>query len=202
MALEQMKVRIKGTVPIMLHNIQLSIPTNPYAKLLASLTKKRGKTDQIFEEIARIEWEGGLYLRDGVVVIPARNFDRSLEEAAKKHRKGRSYKSGVIILEEFFPLDYVGPKIKISQSSGQIPNPELDKYFDRYKSQESVGVDRKRVLRTRPIFEGWSFEATICFDNTVIDDRDILSILSTAGQIIGLCEKRPRLGRFEFEKVE
>lgn len=202
MSMAELKVRCTGIagLPLLMHNQSLANPMDRYVKALKPLTSKRNKTDEDLIEIARIEWEGSLYLRDGVVVMPADNLDKCLEQAAKKTKNGPKYKVGVMMAEDYFVLKYRGPQIKVKETE-EIPIAELDKYFEALRHQQLVRVGQQRILRTRAIFHDWSFEPTIMYDPQVIDLRNLISILADAGKFIGLCEKRPRLGRFETEKM-
>ena len=59
-----MKVRlsIEGTAPLLMHNIRLADPLNPIAKAMKAISSKRKKTDDDLAQLARLEFEGGLYV--------------------------------------------------------------------------------------------------------------------------------------------
>lgn len=57
-----------------------------------------------------------------------------------------------------------------------------------------------RVMRTRPIFRSWSCAVDIDFLPDQINQRDIVEFVEVAGRIIGLCDWRPKFGRFEIER--
>lgn len=198
--MKELCFKLIGTVPLLMHCNRMANPLDIYAKIMKPLTGKRKKTDEDYGEIARIEWEAGLYLKDGVVGLPSENIDRCLWDASKKTKSGKQYKAGCIISEDWLPLDYSGPKIKINNNN-EIPVSELDKYFDRFKHQGMVKISNQQVLRTRPIFHDWSLTFHIMVDEQVLDERSVDNIVQTAGRYIGLCEKRPRLGRFDVEKI-
>lgn len=198
--MKEVKFKATGVVPLLMHSNRASNPLDAYAKYMKPLQKKRNKTDQDYMEIARVEWEAGLYLHDGIVAIPAENLDRCLWDAAKKTKSGKLYKSGALISEDWIPLDYRGPKIKIKQN-GKIPLSELDDFYNHFSHRQMVKVSGQQVLRTRPIFHDWSFTFNIMIDEQVLDERTMERIAETAGRYIGLGEKRPRLGRFEVELI-
>lgn len=60
--IETMKLRLTGIAPLLMHDNKAANPLNPYAKAMKALTGKRKKTDDDLAEIARIEWEAGLYI--------------------------------------------------------------------------------------------------------------------------------------------
>jgi hypothetical protein len=164
------------------------------------LTAKRRKTDQDYMEIARLEWEAGLYLKDGIVVMPGQNIEAMLLKAAKKSKNGVKYKEGAMVSDDYCPLSYKGTKIKVQQN-GEIPNPELDKFYEANMHQALVKVGTSTCLRTRPIFHEWSLEFTLMIDEAVFDERTIMQMVKDAGAYVGLCENRPRMGRFEVQKI-
>lgn len=198
--MKELKFKVTGVVPLLMHSNRAANPLDVYAKFMKPLQKKRNKTDQDYMELARIEWEAGLYLHDGIVALPAENLDRCLWDAAKKTKSGKLYKSGALISEDWLPLDYRGPKIKIKQN-GEIPLTDLDGFYDRLSHQQMVKVSSQQILRTRPIFHDWCFKFSIMIDEQVLDERTMVKIVETAGRYIGMCEKRPRLGRFEMEAI-
>ena len=61
-----------------------------------------------------------------------------------------------------------------------------------------VGVEKRRVLRTRPrVPSGW--ETTHYFEllDDVIDPRDLAPIFERAGRLVGVGDWRPKFGRYE-----
>jgi hypothetical protein len=198
--METLKINVVGITALLTHNNQTANPFNEYTKKLAPLTAKRKKTDEDYREIARLEWEAGLYLEQGKVVIPARCIEATLWNGAKKTRNGVKFKSGVLVEDDFMPLSYDGPVITTNGGVG-IPNPSLDKFYDKFKYQALVKVGPQTILRTRPIFQNWSFKVSLTYDPTVIDERTLISIAEDAGRLVGLCDNRPRMGRFMVERA-
>jgi hypothetical protein len=196
--MNEITVKLVGISPILIHNNQGASPISPYAKAMKPLTSKRNKTDADYMEIARVEWESGLYLYDGVVAIPARCLERCFWEGSKKSKNGKNYKSGCMVVDDYHPLAYKGTFIKVKNGK-EIPNTDLDKYYEEHSHQDMVKVGGNQVLRTRPIFHDWSLTTRLLFDENVLDERTLRGILEISGRLIGLCEQRPRLGRFEIE---
>lgn len=198
--MKELGYRLIGQTPLLMHNNNMANPLNAYTQHMKPLTAKRNKTDQDHMEIARVEWEAGLYLHDGVVALPAENIEACFLRAAKRTKNGQKYQSGAMVAEDWYELDYKGPKIKVNNTN-TIPNAELDKFYDTYKHQCMVKVSNNQVLRTRPIFHEWSLLVTILIDEQVFDERTMTAIIEDAGRFVGLCEKRPRLGRFAVERI-
>jgi len=200
--IEELKFKLTGTTPLILHNCRTANPLDPYTQAMKPLTSKKKKTDIDYRELARIEWEAGLYLQGGVVVIPAQNLDACFQNAAKHFKMGEQYKRGAQVSEIYIPLQYKGPKIDIGNGHESIPIEALNKHYDRYKCQDIVNVKKNKVLRTRPKFEDWSLSVTIQIDKSIFDNRSIVDIVTVAGQYVGLCEHRPRMGKFEVEIIQ
>ena len=66
-----------------------------------------------------------------------------------------------------------------------------------YVDVRGVKVSTSKLMRYRPIFRQWSFDATITINDKVLEERDVVKALTDAGQLVGLGDYRPRFGRFE-----
>lgn len=183
---EQMEVRIKGIAPLIVHNGHLANPLNPIVKKMKEVSKKRNKTDEDLERLAELEHFGGLYLDEKErPIIPGEVIESLLIAGAKKHKMGPKAKSG-IICEGLFPILYDGPK-----------TPEGLFRDKNFVDSRLVKVGQARVLRTRPIFKDWACEFIVNFLPSQLNERDIELFIDTAGIEVGLCDYRPRFGRFE-----
>ena len=109
MAWSQLAVRIRGTVPLLMHSGQLANPLADITKQVKKVSGKRAKTDADHEELARLEWLGSLYLRDGRPCLPGMNLEKALVEAARKSKRGKQAMAGILCPEDAF-LEYEGPK--------------------------------------------------------------------------------------------
>ena len=70
MSYQRMKFRLTGVSPLVKHNGRLANPWDPMAKALKAVAGERAKTDADFEELARIEFLGGLYVCENGPCIP------------------------------------------------------------------------------------------------------------------------------------
>lgn len=193
--------RLIGTNALLIHSNKAANPLSKEAKTMKPLQKKKNKTDTDYAEISRVEWEAGLYLHGGKVVIPARNIEKCFVMGARKSKNGKEFEGGVFVDIDNCPLSYKGPAIKTSNENGIFPDPELDKFYPEHNWKEMVKVSRQQILRTRPIFYEWSLDVPVLYDESILDERTLQSCIEAAGRLIGLCEKRPRLGRFEVESM-
>lgn len=198
--MQEQKFKATGLTAIITHNNHLANPLNRYSQALKPLTSKRNKTDQDHKDIARIEWEGGLYMHEGIIALPARIIDKAMHNAAKKNKNGVKYREGAMVVEDNIPLSYRNPIIKVKEN-GEIPNRALDKYYPTMHIQNPMGVGRSLVIRTRPIFYDWTFEFAVMYDESILDKRTIVEIAETAGKLCGFCEDRPRSGRAEIVPI-
>src|SRR5947207_12190936 len=80
----------QGTSPLLMHNGRLVDPLDPIVKKIKEVSSKRVTTDQDHEDMARLEWLGGIYF-DGSVgpSIPAPNLMKCLIEGARLTRNGK-----------------------------------------------------------------------------------------------------------------
>jgi hypothetical protein len=198
--MKEMKLKITGVAPLLMHDNKGANPLSKYAKGMKKLNGVRGKTPEQYEELARLDWESGLYLHHGTVKMPARCIEKCFLMGARKFKKGKQYESGVFLEEDFCELDYAGTKIKVLDNK-EFPTPELDKYYEEHNNIQMVKVGTAQIPRCRPIFHDWSFECTLLFDPSIIDDDTLLDACVTAGRLVGLLEQRPRLGRFTVEAL-
>lgn len=173
-----------------MHNEQLSDPLNKWAKLLREISKKRNKTEDDLVEMSRREWFGGLYFDDNIGPhVPERCLERMLRDAAAKSKRGKDVVAGLMVVDPA-KLEYKGPR----------GADDLWKAGD-YVLRASVGVGQQRVIRSRPLFRDWSLTFVVNYDETVLEASDIDGFVGVAGRLIGLCDWRPKYGRFNLEKV-
>lgn len=200
--MKELIIRLTGTVPIMLHSNQMVNPLNRYTKVIKPLTGKRKKTDEDILEIARIEWEAGLYVDKEMIVVPGRCLDATFREGAKRTKEGKKWIQGAMVMDDSCLLEYKGKNSHKFTPSDEIPNPKFNELFKTNCNIDMVKIGQQTILRARPIFYDWSLDVTIAFDEKVFDQRGIESLVAQAGQYVGLCERRPRYGKFDVEVVE
>jgi hypothetical protein len=183
-----MKVRLtlEGTAPILLHNVRLANPLDAYARAMKEITGKRKKTDEDFERLARIEFEGGLYFAEGVgPYLPGANIEKCVVEGARITKQGKQVERGVFIIENESPLIYDGPRTVEELWKGG------------YWSTMAVKPQgRSTVMRTRPMFRQWLVETTAELDPGMLNLDGLRAIVHDAGGMVGIGDYRPRYGRF------
>jgi len=148
------------------------------------LSSNRKKTDDIHEEMARVEWFGGLYTGDdGEPCIPSDNLTACIQAGAKKSKLGKQFSAGVYVND--------GPR-----------DPEALWEDKRFVSRKSAKVGTSRIIRTRPIFHNWTATFTLTFDPELVNQEQVEKALEDAGIQCGVGDWRPRHGRFRVDSVK
>lgn len=182
----QFRITLEGTAPLIMHNVRLADPLDPIARQMKTITGKRKKTEADHEEIAHLEFMGGLYYDDEVgPYLPGENVQRCLVDAARITKAGVQVTRGVFVTSMVNPLAYGGPR-----------NPEELWADDRFRLTRPVVVQRSKTMRTRPIFIRWAADVEGELDDEVLNLSELEQIAGTAGRMIGLGDWRPRYGRF------
>lgn len=184
---------LTGVTPLLMHNERLANPMDPAAQRLKALTGKRKKTDEDLRELARAEFDGGLYIDPKTgPFVPSQWIHSMLRDAAKLIKLGTAVTQGVTLFEDSFPLHYKGGAPAVNGVRRTADWLWANGFYD----QRMVGNQKARVLRTRPKFPEWRVTATIGYADSVFDERQLLAILELAGSRMGLGDYRPRFGRF------
>lgn len=180
---------------MVMHNPRLSDPLDKWARLVAEISSKRKKTDDDHQELSRREWFGGLYLNgEDKIIMPSQNLERMIRDAATASRMGKAVQSGCIVPSfEGSLINFPGCRKSIEDlwEGGE------------HQLRASVSVNRRRVMRTRPMISDWSLEFTVNYDPDIIKSaKDLDGFVELAGRTVGLCDWRPKYGRFEMEVVK
>ena len=189
--MESLTVKITGIAPMLMHSDKLANPLDPATVNHKELTSKRKKTPDDLQEIAKSEWISSLYYDGKIgVYMPVHNARKSLIEGARQNKLGKHIERGVVFLDSKIPLDYPGPN-----------DPEKMFRDPRFVDARTVVVSRSRLVRYRPIFPEWSFTAAVIYNESVIDEQNIMMCWHNAGALIGIGDYRPLFGRYEVEKI-
>jgi len=198
--MQELKLKLTGTVPLMMHNNRAVDPFNEYHLFMKPLSSKRNKTEADLRDLERVEWEAGLYISPkGKICIPGRNIIKAFILGARKSKNGKKFEEGVYLFEDYCDLEF---KDILTVIGEEVPNQSLNKiYMANHVDRRPVSISKKTIIRARPIFEEWGLSCTVLFDENVLNSQTVIECAKIAGQYVGLCEMRPRLGRFEVEKV-
>jgi hypothetical protein len=189
----------EGENALVCHNERLADPLDPIVRQLAAITKKRLKTEADHLEVARLEFFGGLYMsgdfevKEGHAItgegsipcVPGWNVLRCLQDGAKRHKRGQDVLRGIHPIWDNAKLIYSGPT-----------DPQEMWETGEWSLRKTVGVQRARTMRTRPIFYPWRLHLAVEIDPTVFDVDTLKVFWADAGRYCGLGEMRPVYGRF------
>lgn len=170
----------------MFHADKLANPLLPETKAHKELTSKRKKTDDDHVAIARSEFISGCYWTqaDGFYV-PGQNFDATFLAGAKLQKLGTAWKRGALVVEDKIKLLHTGPSTpaKLWESQAHV-------------DCRGVKVGTAKIMRYRPIFLEWAAQVTVSINTDVLNIMEARKAIEDAGALIGVCEYRPRFGRF------
>lgn len=184
--MEQLKIKIVGTSPLMMHSDRLANPLLPETKAHKQLTSKRKKVDEDHLAIARSEFIAGCYWSeaDGFF-IPGANLDATFLAGAKLQKLGTHWKRAALVLEQRVKLLHDGPS-----------TPDQLWEDTRYVDCRGVKVGSSKIMRYRPVFLSWAAQFTVAINTDVLNIGEAKKAINDAGALIGTCEFRPRFGRF------
>ena len=186
-------IEVVGTSPLLMHNPRMVDPEFEINRQMKVLTGKRKKTDEDLRQIGRLEWFGGMYEVEGVVVQPTSKLRKCLINAGRISKQGKSIERALSLSELNVPLIYEGPK-------------ELNKLFEdkRYTSRLSVGIGNKRVMRVRPQFSQWGLRVKGLFiEDAGLNLSEFEHIAELAGLSEGIGDNRVNgYGRFTIKVTQ
>jgi len=185
--MQKFQCKIVGTTPLIMHRGGMADPLDPFTREIKKISKKRMKTEADLEEMARLEFLGGLYTEDGKIIIPRGVFKGALREAGKKYKRGKDVVKGIRI-QENFPLIYDGPD-----------KPEKLWKDKKFRFSCPVVIQRSKIMRMRPIFKEWSAQIEFFFDETIFNKEEVKAIVEECGNSCFLMEWRGEYGGFEVK---
>ena len=189
--MKSLKFKITGMNPLMLNNPQTVNPFNEYAKQLSPLTSKRKKTEDDLMEISRIKFLSSLYMNNGVYVIPSSHFEQSVIESAKEVKLGKKFERNFRIFSDGI-LDF----------PDKNKSPEQLYEIGTYVDVRAVGIKNVKITTTRAIFPQWETEIECFFDETQLNDTDVIRTLEIAGLRYGIGTYRKLYGRYKVELIK
>ncbi len=182
-------ITLTGTSPLLMHNPQMVDPEFDICRSIKAITDKRKKTDEDRRTIERLEWYGGLYLENGLVVQPTSKVRKCLINTARISKMGKFVERALSFRSLNTPLIYEGSR-------------DIDALFAdpgrRYTSRLSVGVGNKRVMRVRPQFFPWSLRVEgLLVEDAGLNFDEFSRIVELAGLVEGIGDNRVNgYGRF------
>ena len=184
--MKTLRVTWKGISPLIMHSCQCVNPLHPIAKELKKYTGKKTKTDEDLKLISDLEWEAGAYWKEGLgLYIPAENVEATIRNGAKANKKGKDIEKYVGIPDLYIPFYY----------GENLTKEELIANYE-YRDTRPMTVNRSKVMRTRPRFDQWNITFNLEYNEEKIDIETIVNAMEYAGLYVGLCDSRPKYGKF------
>lgn len=184
--MKNLKVTFKGTTPLIMHSCQCVNPLHPISLELKKYTSKRKKTDDDYVKMADLEWEAGAYWKDGLgLYIPAENVEATIINGAKAYKKGKDIEKYCDVTDLYIPFNY----------GENLTKEELIANYE-YRDTRAMTVNRSKIMRTRPRFDQWDITFNFRYDETKIDLDTVINAIEYAGMYVGLCDSRPKYGKF------
>ena len=191
--IETYSVKIEGHGALLVHNVRLVDPLDPFTIELKGLTAIKKKTDAILEQIKFAEWRGGMYSdAEGYPISPSRMLDAAIVAGAKKQKNGVQCKAGCIVTDD---ARIVLPNLKNATVKDLEGKPE-------YLHRCAAKVGMSTVMRTRPIFPKWSLTFQVQIDDETFPKSMLEAALNDAGRLVGIGDWRPKFGRFEVKEIK
>ena len=179
-------VAIKGETTLIMHSCQCVNPLHPLSLQMKKITSIRKKTEEDLVKLSDLEWEAGLYWDDDIgLYMPAENIEATIREGAKARKKGKDITKAFSVLELKIPVD-IGEKLTLDQMRSDY----------RFRDVRAMKVKMARVMRTRPRFNNWRLEFDAAYDEKLLDFQSVVDAIEYAGQYVGLCDSRPKYGKF------
>ena len=190
MSVETTVFKAIGTRPLILHNGHLANPRDKYSKMIKEVTGKKHKTEADLEEIARLNWFGGMYAAGSppVPVVLGEGMEAAIRSAAKISKRGKDVQQGLACPESHYQIEYVGTK-------------DLDEMWKsgEFASEAMVKVGQSKVERTRPMFNEWSIPFDVEYETEILSRDDVIHFVTLLGNRVGIFDWRPRYGKFFTE---
>lgn len=180
-------LNLTSTSPLLMHAPTSVDPLHPMVKDQKKVSAKRKKTDEDHDALSRYDFLMGMYYSEEMgVYLPTTNVWKSIQEAARMSKSGPKIEKGVSAVGMGTKLIYNGPETP--EELYEEPN---------FRSRMVVGVQRARVMRTRPIFHHWATEVTFSLHTELIDVEEFLGFAKLAGELIGVGDfRKGGYGRF------
>ena len=190
--MKTIKCEFHGLSPMIMHSCQCVNPLHPISLEMKKITSKRKKTEEDIIKLSDLEWEAGLYWNKDVgVYIPAENIEATIREAAKSKKLGKHFQKGFMVQDMMIPLD-IGEDLTKEEMCADV----------RFRDVRPMKVQQARVLRTRPRFNMWNITFMAAYDENILNFDDVVNAIEYGGQYVGLCDSRPKYGKFSAKITE
>ena len=186
--------KVQGTKALMMHNPQCINPFNEFTKLIKPLTSKKKKTEEDMMQLYKLQFMASLYMKDGQYIIPAQMFWKAICTAAKEQKLGKKFEQSLLVPSDCL-LDF---------DDKDCP-PDLlfddENLRSKYVDIRDGVIMRARVPICRSIFPKWKTTLTVWYDETQLDEDDVVRMVEISGLRYGVGTYRRIYGRYETKKI-
>lgn len=195
--MQTIRLKLTSEAALVVQSDRTADPLDEFAIKIKDITKVKNKTVEHHRDIARLEFEAGLYMdpTDGPFV-PGDMLQKCLVESARMQKDGKKIERGVLVTADRIPIQYEGPRTV----DGLYNHPSK-----AYVYRKTVVISGRRTVRVRPRFPSWSIEVDVAYDEKLIERRALIAIAENAGNYIGIGQRRPNkggsFGRFSVEAL-
>lgn len=201
--------RIVGKTPLLMHNGRLANPFDEFAIAIKKITSKRTKTEADQLDLFWLEWQGGMYFSGDLgPIIPAANLESCINDGARTLRRGQDTLRGVTVFEDAQLESVTGSNgsTKYQPVWTKKQMADLRGIYDTNVFQDVRGIVNPstsgRSMRCRPIFKTWAAKFTAMFDPEILNRDDLIQFVTIAGNTRGICDGKPKYGRFSTQVEE
>lgn len=195
--MQMIRVKFTGINPLLINNPQQVDPFNRFAKASKLITDKKKKTDEDIMSLRATAIESKLYFDEHLKLwVPSSWVMALIAGVSFKKAKiaKKDIRSCVFMTENKLKLTYEHMK-KVKTINDVVKNEDFHVLLNLKQGQT-------RVCKAAPIFNDWSFETCIEFDDTIINESDIKMLLEYGAKYGGFGDFRPTYGRASVEFLE
>lgn len=189
--MKQITFKIEGTTALMQNSPKTVNPFDSFTKAIAAITAKRKRTDEDTLELFRLKWMASLYYEDGKYIIPASHFHQAIVAAGKEKKLGSKFTRSFGIMTPSCPLKFKDSKL----------TPEELYKHSEYVDIRAVGIRGSKVPQARFIVPKWSTEVSCWYDESQLNEEEIIEAFNIAGLRYGIGTFRALYGRFSADKI-
>ena len=198
--IESVKLRLIGTRPLIMARGETANPFDKQSREIKRLTQKKGKSDEDYDAIARLQFAAAMYYDPDLgPYIPVDNLWKCCQEGASVYREGPKVKSNVIV------KGFVGKEIdpggsQLMDGDGKVFPKDLGVLYAKHCFLKMGKLQKKSILTSRPKFDSWSCDLLVEF--TEIDKARVIDYFIVAGRLKAICAWRPQNGQFRVEVIK
>ena len=192
--MKSIKVKFTGLDSLLQNNPQMSDPLNKYSKEMKQVSGKRKKTDDDIMLMRKIELRAKIYHDEQLgIYVPATWVTASIQGVSWSRAKIKKadIRAAVFVTQ---------PKLKLTYADMDKVKSPIDIVDNEvFHNVMSLKQGQVRVVKATPIFNKWSFECELDFDDTIINESELKSLIEYGAQFGGFGDFRPTYGRASVE---